>query len=468
MATRGLVVMAVATAAAACAAGVLVWQRGGSGVPAPGAAERLFPGLEARINDVASLTVQKGDQTYTIARAAAGNADAASGAGAWVLADRGGFPASFEKVKQNIVGIALLTPLEQKTSNPALYEKIGVQDPGPAAVNTALVTLKDAHGNELASVIFGNSRFGGDPAVYVRRRGEPESWLCKGSFDWPAHPTGFTDPQIMSLARERIRSVTITHPDGSAVVVSRATPSDANFSVAGVPEGRELKYETVANPIGSALSFMSLEDVRPRSEVEFPADATVVAEFVAFDGLTVTVRTTKKDGKTWATFDVSHAPGAAGGGGREGNAGGDAGAGEPAGAESGDASDESSGTAGAGGVAPADVPEPQDAPAESGDASAAPASEGAAKEAAELHARVSPWAFQLPDYKATSLVTTMEELLKAPAGGTTGGVPGGTGESAADGAAHTEHDGHDHGEPAPAEPEPSAAPWDEPEGDDGR
>jgi hypothetical protein len=47
------------------------------------------------------------------------------------------------------------------------------------------------------------------------------------------------------------------------------------------------------------------------------------------------------------------------------------------------------------------------------------------KEAAELTAKVSPWAFLLPEYKAKTLATKMEDVLKPLAPPTPAAAPGG-------------------------------------------
>ena len=52
-----------------------------------------------------------------------------------------------------------------------------------------------------------------------------------------------------------------------------------------------------------ALASVQLEDVRPRGEVDLPADAAV-ASVSTFDGVTVNVRLAEVDRKKWADFEA--------------------------------------------------------------------------------------------------------------------------------------------------------------------
>ncbi len=89
---------------------------------------------------------------------------------------------------------------------------------------------------------------------------------------------------MISLDKNRIKSVTVTHPAEAAgdagraetVKILRDTQSDPQFLLADKPAGRELKRETVTDQIANGLSYLTFEDVRPASEVDF--DAAPAAE----------------------------------------------------------------------------------------------------------------------------------------------------------------------------------------------
>jgi hypothetical protein len=166
---------------------------------------------------------------------------------------------------------------------------------------------------------------------------------------------------------ERIREVTIKHPDGEVVHISKAAPELANFDVADVPKGRELSYPGVANVIGNALRELNLEDVERASA---PAEQPTIVEYRTFDGLVVRVTGVKRGDDDWITLEASV-----------------------------DASQ----------VAAAAPPA---APAEGAAAPAAPAPDPNA-EAQRINAKVGGWSYKIAGFQYDQMTRHMADLLKA-------------------------------------------------------
>src|SRR5262249_30526844 len=97
--------------------------------------------------------------------------------------------------------------------------------------------------------------------------------------------------------KTRVRDVTISQPDGSVLKVFRAAPELQDFSVADLPEGKELAWAGIAGGVASALEYLSLEDVVPAAQATFDDAQAVTARFTTFDGMVVTARTVEQDGK---------------------------------------------------------------------------------------------------------------------------------------------------------------------------
>ncbi|QYU66183.1 DUF4340 domain-containing protein [Leptolyngbya sp. 15MV] len=306
-------VLLVATAAAASGLAVLIVQRGS---PASASAESralLFPGLEARINDVARISVRHGakpENQFTIVR----------GATDWEIVERGGYPAQFEKAKQLVVGLAEMRIVETLTARPENHRRLGVHDPashidapegsGDGATIPTQVTLADEKGNPLASVILGATRWGATPMVYVRKPDDPQVWLASGRIDAPGVFTNWVDTQILNIPRDRVRSAVIMHPDGEVLAVERATPAETAFAVQNPPEGRRLRGPNVGDSVATAIAAVTLEDVAPIGSVNFDGGdgwtRGPTAEYRTFDGLVLTVQLAIKDDRTWARFVANH------------------------------------------------------------------------------------------------------------------------------------------------------------------
>lgn len=375
MTSRTLIVLAAALAVLAL---VALWgQRGDA--PQTQVNALFLPELEASLGDIDRVRVAgAGNQTLaTLERRP----------DSWVVAEKGEYPADIAKIRGALRALAEARIVEQKTANPAYYDRLGV----------ASVDSEDARGVELtayageavhASVIVGDS----DAAnlQYVRSSDAETSYLVDREIEVPRNAVGWIDTTIMDLSSSRVASVTIEHPDGETVRITKDDPDETNFTVENVPEGRELSYPGVANVIANTLRDLRLGDVAPAG-AELP-DETTRATFRTFDGLVVNATAFTRDGEQWVRFEAGV---------------------EQAAADDADASaDETDGSDGAEGAA-------ADAEASAADAAANDGGVDAADEAERINARVAGWEYQIPSYLYGQLTRRMEDLLRAVEDGDT-------------------------------------------------
>jgi hypothetical protein len=340
---------------------VLVGERGGT--PAGGSGEPLLPGLEAALGQIERVAVVKGNgETVATLERRSDN---------WVVTDKHGYVANAAKLRQALTSLGEARILEQKTSNPELYDRLGVEDVASEEAAGLSVTLF-APGHELPTVILGNAE--GSQYRYARRAGEAQSYLVDRNPDFPRTAAQWVDSLIVDLRGDRVREVTITHADGEVVRVSKASADAANYDVADVPEGRELSYSGVANVVGNALRELNLEDVEPAA-LNPVGEATIV-EFRTFDGLVVRATGSERSDESWVTFEAS------------------------------------ADTA----QAAAAAPPPATPAADGAVASAAPtpATADPAAEAARINAKVSGWRYKIAGFQYDQMTRRIADLLKAP------------------------------------------------------
>ena len=306
MSKRGLMVLIVGVAVLILLA---VFGQRGNDTTSSSQGALLIPDLEAALNDVERITLVKAgrEPVATLERRP----------DTWVVVEKSGYRADVAKIRQNFIALAEARILEQKTANPQLYDRLGVEDiDGDTAVGIAISLA--AGGRELPTLILGNAE--GTKYRYARRAGEAQSYLIDRDPDLPRNASQWVDANIIDVRGQRVQQVTISHPDGEIVSISKPEPAataelaglgvEMNFEVANVPAGRELLYAGVANVIGNALRELSLEDVEP---VDANADAAdqqqaqekVVVEFRTFDGLVVRAHGTEQAEGAWVRFEAS-------------------------------------------------------------------------------------------------------------------------------------------------------------------
>ena len=279
---------------------VFVSQRNEPASPQTG--QPVFPELKATINDVSEISVATQSGTMTILR----------GADAWRVKEKHGYPADLGKIREALLGLAGLKILEPKTGKPELYEKLGLQDVEAEGSLSMGVTLKDAAGNTLAEVIIGNDRpakgNGGQKELFIRKPGNSQTWLALGKLSVEKNPGEWLDKELVRVETERVRRLRVIHPDDTRLVLEKTKPADLDYRVVDLPEGQELQSQFTVNNMVSTVASLSLDDVKPRSEIPFDEQPVVTAVFETFDGLEGTVKLLRKDEKNYvkvsAAFNV--------------------------------------------------------------------------------------------------------------------------------------------------------------------
>lgn len=379
-----------------------VWLSGArTAAVAPTQGANLVPGLLERVNDASAITITgPGSAGPRVTELRRGDD------GSWSLlldnSEQGPrFPIRADKVRETLIALAEARIREEKTSNPANYARLGVQDvdlnaqgaegtPGVPFQSRSIV-VRDAKGAEMASIIVGMQatqvggadRAGsGRAGTFVRRAKAPTALLVEvergfgpGGLIVDVDPSVWLAREIANIDRDRLASIDIRRSDSDpeAVRASRADEKAVALTL-NVPEGKQSKGEGALSPLLSLFSLLTLDDVRPaKAELTAQAGGEVVTTVGrTFDGLTITVRQTKIDNAWWARVEASFS--------------------DPADS-----------------AAPAADPEGVKA------RPARKSAEEVQREVEKINARTKGWEFKLPEFKGNQLATKLSELLEDPA-----------------------------------------------------
>lgn len=337
MRQKSLIALLAVTLVAAVLA-VLSGSGGGPGSD-PRIGRPVLSDLAPRLAEVEEVTLVHGEAKTTLAR----HGDR------WTVAERDDYPADAKKLRQLLLGLATLAYVEPKTKEAKNYARLEVEDAGAKGSKSTLVSVSGAKGAPLGELIAGkrvtDALGGGDDGVYVRKPGDEQSWLARGTLDLPDTP-GWLDPALLDLPAEGVKEMLFSPPDGAPLSIARGKPGD-KFRLASMPQDKKLRSEDALDAVAGALAGLQLSDVKADSDFAWPKTGASRARFTFFDGLVVTVELVDVDKTSWARFTASG----------------------------------------------------------SGDA---------ASRAKDLNARVAPWVYALPAYKANLLKTRLADLL-APA-----------------------------------------------------
>jgi len=219
--------------------------------------------------------------------------------------------------------------------------------------------------------------------------GEEKSWLVSEQLSASPEPVDWLDKDIVNIASERVQSATISIQGQKPYTAAKASRTDVDFKVEPLPKGKELNSASAANGVSTALMHLSLDDVRPKSELANDKPSAQ-ATYKTFDGLVVQLDGFKKDDKHYVTLTTSYDAALA----EQFKA-------KPA--EGDKAQDDKAKDAST---------EGEGAPAKSEETPAESTTPNAADEAQKTAAKVANWAYEIPGYKYDAIFRPLDEMLK--------------------------------------------------------
>ena len=253
------------------------------------AGEPAFPGIAQKLASAARVEVKRTGEDVVLER----HGDV------WGVAEDSGYPAQAGKVHGVLAGLAELRLMEQRTADPAQYNRLGVEDPDKPKADSALVRVADAGGAPIASLIVGHRRASGGPdlpeQVFVRRPGEAQSWLAEGKLPIDGDALMWLDRDIVNIDHTKVASVAVDR-GGQHLDLVRDGDKLAMKQPAQHPELDVAKLGDVAR----GLEFLNFLRVQPAAKI--PGSELGHSTFTTTDGLALNVTVNQSGNEIWARF----------------------------------------------------------------------------------------------------------------------------------------------------------------------
>jgi hypothetical protein len=248
----------------------------------------MFPDLTPKLKDAARVEItHQGKQTVIEKRKD----------GAWGIASMHDYPVQETKLRGMLTALTELRLAEPRTSDPAEFSRLGVDDPNNATSSADLLQVVDTAGKPILAVIAGHRRVrsqGNAPdEIYVRRPGENQSWLAEGSLQVDADPQQWLDRDIINIPQGRIASVVV---GDKALEFGQVDGKFALTQPTDHPKLEDYKVEDV----GRALETLTLQSVK--ADADAPGTEAGHAVFTTSDGLAITTTVFHADKDVWARF----------------------------------------------------------------------------------------------------------------------------------------------------------------------
>jgi len=280
----------------------------------------LLPALAGEMNTVSAVSVRRASATPT--------ATIHLKDGRWTVAERGDYPADVPKLRKLLLALSDAKIVEEKTSNPASFPVIGVEDPSAPGATGAEVSFTAGDGAH--AVIVGKPVGGGN---FVRRKGENVSYSVEPGISFETEPRFWIESKLFDAAPANIQSIEVKPAAGTAYTLRRATPAPAGksgagatpapgstansatpvgggtaatggtaavadlFTLEGVPPGRKPADSAMLAPSPTLLSGLTVDDVAPVGDIDFSKSA--VATLTLSNGDAITISGAANGDKHW-------------------------------------------------------------------------------------------------------------------------------------------------------------------------
>jgi len=261
----------------------------------------LLPTLANELDTVTSLSVRKGSATPTVTVHRHGDE--------WTVAERADYPADVSKLRKLLLALSDAKIVEEKTSNPANFPIIGVEDPAQPGATGAEISIVARDGKH--SVFIGKPAGEGN---FVRRGGENTSYIAEPAISFEAEPRYWIAPRLFNIPVNTIQSVDIKPATGPAYSVHRVNANSANsghaaapggspapvvdeYALRGVPAGRKAASSESLAPSPTTYSDLDVDDVASASSIDI--SKATVATVTLSDGNVITITGAVSGDKRW-------------------------------------------------------------------------------------------------------------------------------------------------------------------------
>ncbi len=295
MGQKSLIALLAVTLAAAVVA--VFSGLGGGPNSDPRIGRPVLADLAPHLAEIEQVTLMHGESKTTLSR----HGDQ------WVVNERNDYPADAQKLRPLLLGLAGLVYVEPKTQEAKNYPRLEVEDAGAKDSKSTLVTVSGAQGALLGEIIAGkrvtDALGGGDDGVYVRKPGDAQSWLARGTLDLSDTP-GWLDPALLDLPAAGVKEMLFSPPGESPFAIARDKPED-KFHLAALPKDKKLRGDDALDAVAGALAALKLSDVKPAADFAWPKTGESRARFTFFNGLVVTVEVVDVDKTSWTRFTAA-------------------------------------------------------------------------------------------------------------------------------------------------------------------
>ena len=220
----------------------------------------LLPELKTALSSVSEIEILNGEKEARVTILKQGES--------WVIREKSGYLANFEILSKLLIEVANLEVAEQKTSKAENHSKLGLAD-----IGESMGVIVRISADRVYEMMIGQTSQ--TLGTFVRKPEEDQVYLVEQSIEVSMDPIDYLDSVFLSVESSDVQTVTIQSPDSSLKAVR--DEATKKLVIEDIPEGAELRYDTVVDSLARIFINLRFDDVQPyRSETFSQPTVTTV------------------------------------------------------------------------------------------------------------------------------------------------------------------------------------------------
>ena len=246
--------------------------------------ELLLPGLRTNLEAVSGIQIFGNDGSVRVSIEHRGNQ--------WQISEKSDFAADFSVISKLLRDLADSEIAERKTARAENHELLGLGKQGDDAGRIVRIVADQRY-----EIMIGSSARNG--GTFVRKPDEDQVYQVSEALDFGEDPIDYVNPVFFSLDSLDVQRVSIA-TNGSLLEALRDVDT-GDMMIEKLPQGAELRYDTIADSLARTFVNLRFEDVEPYQEDLFtePSRTTVTTS----SGDSHTILSQELDQEYWVQMD---------------------------------------------------------------------------------------------------------------------------------------------------------------------
>lgn len=223
--------------------------------------------------------------------------------GVWEVAEKNNFPADVVKIRKLFTALIEAQKIEQKSSRPEDYVRLGVADSNADDGAGTLLGLTEPE--KQWEIVLGKTPQHLNQGQYVRIPESGESWLINRRIDTDLTVNSWLDKQIIHIDPEQLHKIEVVRDGQDALAIVRDQKS-GKLELINLSDDRQLKSDFVLQQLASVVDYLSFKEVFVKDDNFVLPKQHIHATFTAFDGLEFTMRVYQVHEDAYALLEVNY------------------------------------------------------------------------------------------------------------------------------------------------------------------